>query len=117
MRSVKEWEIKKGGEKMLENILKSVTEAEAKADTIILQAEQDALGMVEEAKQQALKMREETISQLKVSNQELLKSMQAMSNEKLSEAAVIAQKEADALKASVFSKKQEAIEEVITMMI
>ena len=102
---------------MLEKILKSVTEAEAKADAMIREAEESGKQIVEEARKQAAALKESTINELKIHQQEQSKRMQEMSRNKLEEAVCTAEQEAQDLKASVDEKKKAAIEAVIERMI
>ena len=93
---------------MLENILKSVTEAEEKAEKILLEAEQKASQIVDDARVQAASMKAETLNSIKLKNQELSKRMQMQSAEQSALDLKAAEQKADELKASVEGKRKEA---------
>ena len=102
---------------MLENILKSVTDAEAKAEAIIRDAEQKGLKMADEARKEAAVMKEATANRLKTEYQEQSRQMQMLSQQQLEDASQMANKDATDLKGSVEMKKKEAIKAVIAQMI
>ncbi len=102
---------------MLEKILKSVTDAEANADTMIRDAQENAKQMVEEARRRAALLKESTVKELKIRQQEQSKQMQMVTHQKLEAAVGEAEQEAKKLKASVEMKKQAAIDAVIGRMV
>ena len=91
---------------MLENILKSVNDAEAQAASIL-----------EDAKARAGVMREETFQRVKLKNQEMADAMHQEGSLRLEAAAAEAQKEIDALNELVASKKKEAVQAVLSVLI
>ena len=102
---------------MIENILKSVTEAEAKAEAIIRQAEQNGAEIVNEAKKQAEYMKVSTGNSLKIKQQELTKQLQTASAKQLEENLKNVKQEAKTLKESAWMKKKTAIEAVIAQIV
>ena len=102
---------------MLENILKSVNDAEAQAEEIMKAAEAQAASILEDAKARAGVMREETFQRVKLKNQEMADSMHQEGSLRLEAAAAEAQKEIDALNELVASKKKEAVQAVLSVLI
>ncbi len=105
------------GDEMLENILKSVTEAEEKADKIILDAEQKAAQLVDDAKKQAVLLKAQTQNSIKLRGQELSKELQTQSIHQSDLDAQAADEKALELKASAASKRKEAVDAVMAMLI
>lgn len=102
---------------MLENILKSVNDAEAQAEEIMKAAEAQAASILEDAKARAGVMREETFQRVKLKNQEMADAMHQEGSLRLEAAATEAQKEIDALNELVASKKKEAVQAVLSVLI
>ena len=102
---------------MLENILKSVNDAEAQAEEIMKAAEAQAASILEDAKARAGVMREETFQRVKLKNQEMADAMHQEGSLRLEAAAAEAQKEIDALNKLVASKKKEAVQAVLSVLI
>lgn len=102
---------------MLENILKSVNDAEAEAEEIMKAAEAQAASILEDAKAQARVMKEETFQRVRLKNQEMADAMHQEGGLRLEAAAAEAQKETDALKELVAPKKKEAVQAVISVLI
>ena len=78
---------------------------------------EDALKSVEEAKAKAKAMKEETASKIRSGSQEAEEAAHKASEAKLAEAEEQAQKEADALRQLVEPKREEALEAVITSLV
>lgn len=102
---------------MLENILKSVNDAEAEAEDRIKAAETQAASILEDAKAQAKAMKEDKFQKIKLKNQEMTETMHQEGGLRLEAAAVEAQKETDALRELVAPKKKEAVQAVISALI
>lgn len=102
---------------MLENILKSVNDAEAQAEEIMKAAEAQAASILEDAKARAGVMREDTFQRLKLKNQEMADAMHQEGSLRLEAAAAEAQKEIDALNELVVPKKKEAVQAVLSALI
>ena len=105
------------GDEMLENILKSVTEAEEKADKIILEAEQKSAQLVNDAEKKAILLKTQTQNSIKLRGQELSKALQSQSIHQSDLDAQAAEEKALELKASVASKRKEAVDAVMAMLI
>ena len=104
------------GDEMLENILKSVTESEEKAEKILLEAEQKASQIVDNARVQAASMKAETLNSIKLKNQKLSKMLQIQSAEQGVLDLKAAEQKADELKASVEGKRKDAVDAVMGML-
>lgn len=102
---------------MLENILKSVNDAEAQAEEIMKAAEAQAASILEDAKARAGVMRADTFQRVKLKNQEMADAMHQEGSLRLEAAAAEAQKEIDALNELVVPKKKEAVQAVLSVLI
>lgn len=102
---------------MLENILRSVNDAEAEAEEIMKAAEAQAASILEDAKAQAKAMKEDTFQRVKLKNQEMTEAMHQEGGLRLEAAVLEAQKETDALRELVAPKKKEAVQAVISALI
>lgn len=102
---------------MLEDTLKSVKEAEAKAEETLREAESKAASVLEEAKAKAQAMKEETQQKVKLEAQELQTQVQELGSRQMEEAAKDAQREIEALKELIAPRKKEAVEAVIASLV
>ena len=102
---------------MLDETLKSVKEAEAKAAAVLQKAEEKSGSIVEEAKAKAKTMKAETENRIRTQRQDAEDAFVKDNETQLSEAEASAQKEADALRQLVEPKREEALEAVITSLV
>ncbi len=102
---------------MLEESLKSIKAAEAKAEDVMKEADAKAASVLEEAKEKARAMKEETAQKMRSLSHETMQTVQAEGSRQFDEAVKDARKEIDALKELVISKKPEAVEEVISALV
>lgn len=102
---------------MIEIMLKRVTEAEEKADEIREEAKRQADEIVKQAKQQAQDMKTETMKAMKVRHQEYMQWIQEQSSRSSIDGEKFAEEEADRLKKSVESRKNEAMEAILNLII
>ena len=104
-------------EKVLEETLKSVKAAEAKAEEIIREADVQAATVLDEAKAKAQAMREETAQRVRSLSQETTQAARTEGGRQLEAAAQEAGKEIEALKELIVPKKPEAVEAVISALV
>lgn len=102
---------------MLEDTLKSVKEAEAKAEETVRAADSQAASILEEARAKAKAMKEETQQNIRLRAQELQTQIQESGDRQMEEAAREAQKETEALKELIAPRKEEAVEAVIASLV
>ena len=106
-----------GGEDMIEDTIRAVKEAEAKADTLIADAGKQADTIKKEAETQALKLIEDAKEAAKKAVSDALNKARAAGEEKLQAADAEAAKEAEALKAEAAGKKDTAVSAVIDALL
>ena len=102
----------KGGEKMLDETLKSVKEAEAKATAVLQKAEEKSGSIVEEAKAKAKTMKAETENRIRTQRQDAEDAFVKDNETQLSDAEAQALKEVDALKQLIEPKRADAVKAV-----
>jgi vacuolar-type H+-ATPase subunit H len=102
---------------VLEDTLKAVKEAEAKADEIVRDADAQAASILNDAKAKAQAMTEETRQKVKSRNQEVAAKTQADGELQLQEAAKEAQREIEAMKELIAPKKKDAVKAVISSLV
>lgn len=111
------WKNKESGEMMLDSMLKSVTDAESKADKIIKDAEQQAASILENARHEAKVYEEETVQKIRLRNQETSEAMQLAGDQRMKAAEVKAAEEVSELRRAVEPKRKEAADAVISILI
>lgn len=109
--------IRQGGETVLEETLKSVKAAEAKAEEILREADAKAASVLEEAKVKAQAMREDTAQKVRSLNQKTTQAVQEEGNAQLDAASREAGKEIEALRELIVPKKPEAVEAIISALV
>lgn len=107
----------KGGEKMLDETLKSVKEAEAKAAAVLQKAEEKSGSIVEEAKARAKTMKAETENRIRTQRQDAEDAFVKDNETQLSDAEAQALKEVDALKQLIEPKRADAVKAVIASLV
>ena len=106
----------KGGEKMLDETLKSVKEAEATA-AVLQKAEEKSGSIVEEAKAKAKTMKAETENRIRTQRQDAEDAFVKDNETQLSDAEAQALKEVDALKQLIEPKRADAVKAVIASLV
>ena len=97
---------------MLEETLKSVRDAEAKAEEILKEADAKAASVLEDAKVKAQAMKEDTASKVRSLSQKTTQAVHKEGDTQLEMAAKEARKEIEALRELVVPKKPEALEAI-----
>ena len=105
----------KGGEKMLDETLKSVKEAKAAA--VLQKAEEKSGSIVEEAKAKAKTMKAETENRIRTQRQDAEDAFVKDNETQLSDAEAQALKEVDALKQLIEPKRADAVKAVIASLV
>jgi vacuolar-type H+-ATPase subunit H len=102
---------------VLEDTLKAVKEAEAKADDIVKEAEAKAASILNDAKAEAQALKDDTRQKVRSKNQEVAAKTQAEGEVQLQAAAEDVQKEIAALKELIAPKKKDAVDAVISSLV
>lgn len=102
---------------MLDDILKSINNAEAEADRILKEAEAQAAALLTDARAKAQSMKEDALAETKARSQEQADALQAEGGRQLEDAAEKAREEVSALKALIAPKRKAAAEAVIQSLI
>ena len=102
---------------MLEETLKSVRDAEAKAEEILKEADAKAASVLEDAKVKAQAMKEDTASKVRSLSQKTTQAVHKEGDTQLEMAAKEARKEIEALRELVVPKKPEALEAIISALV
>ncbi len=102
---------------MLEETLKSVKDAEAKAEEMIKDADAKAASILEEAKVKASALKEDTVKNLRSLSEKTTQAVQTEGNVQLDTAAKEAEREIEALKELIVPKKPEAVEAIISALV
>ena len=113
----KYFELNKGGDMVLENILEKVKESEIMALSIEKDAEAQSAAILDEARRQADKMREDMAQNLKLRSQDMMSKLEKEGEEQLKAAEKAASEEVLTLKQQVEPKKKEAVKAVISLLI
>ena len=100
---------------MLDETLKSVKEAEAKAAAVLQKAEEKSGSIVEEAK--AKTMKAETENRIRTQRQDVEDAFVKDNETQLSDAEAQALKEVDALKQLIEPKRADAVKAVIASLV
>lgn len=102
---------------MLEETLKSVKDAEAKAEEVIKDADAKAASILEEAKAKAQAMKEDTAKSIRSASQKMRDAAKAEGDVQLQEAENEAKREIEALKELIIPKKPEVVKAVISELV
>lgn len=113
----KYFELNKGGDMVLENILEKVKESEIMASSIEKDAEVQSAAILDEARRQADKMKEDRAQNLKLRSQDMMSKLEKEGEEQLKAAEKAAAAEVLMLKQQVEPKKKEAVKAVTSLLI
>ena len=102
---------------MLDETLKLVKEAEAKAAAVLQKAEEKSGSIVEEAKAKAKTMKAETENRIRTQRQDAEDAFVKDNETQLSDAEAQALKEVDALKQLIEPKRTDAVKAVIASLV
>ena len=102
---------------MLDETLKSVKEAEAKAAAVLQKAEEKSGSIVEEAKAKAKTMKAETENRIRTQRQDAEDAFVKDNETQLSDAEAQALKEVDALKQLIEPKRADAVKAVSASLV